>query len=156
MAIINSRPLSAVTEEEMPLCPDQLLTMKSDIVLPPPSEFTDSDMYSRKRWRSVQHLSNVFWKRWRSEYLSYLQARQKWVTDKTGMTQGSIVLIKDDNASRNQWLRGRVEECYKSHDGKVRSAKILLGNRHNPTNSSKYIERPVSKLVTLIEGQETK
>lgn len=154
MAIINSRPLSTVTEEDIPLCPNNLLTMKSDIILPPPGAFNDSDIYSRKRWRAVQHLANVFWRRWRSEYLAHLQARQKWVTGETEIKTGNIVLIRDDNVTRNQWLRGRVEECFQSKDKKVRSAKILLGNRQDGTKSNKYLVRPVSKLITLIEPKK--
>ncbi|XP_067933074.1 uncharacterized protein [Watersipora subatra] len=78
MAIINSRPLSVVTEEDMPLSPNMLLTMKSDVTLPPPGSFDESDMYSRKRWRAVQHIANVFWKRWKTKYLSQLHSRQKF------------------------------------------------------------------------------
>lgn len=51
MAIINSRPLSTVTKEQVSLSPNLLLTMKCDIILSPPTEFTDSDIYSRKHWR---------------------------------------------------------------------------------------------------------
>ena len=152
MAIINSRPLSTVTEEQVPLCPNLLLTMKSDIILPPPSEFTDSDIYGHKRWRAVQHLANVFWNRWRTEYLSYLQARQKWIKGCREVKPGDIVIIKDEKAKRNQWARGRIEECYKSKDGLVRSAKIIMGNRNEGKKSNNYLIRPVSKLITLIES----
>jgi len=34
-----------------PLSPNLLLTMKSKIVMAPPGNFTDADMYSRRRWR---------------------------------------------------------------------------------------------------------
>lgn len=153
MAIINSRPLSVVTEEDIPLSPNQLLTMKSDIILPPPSEFGDADIYSRKQWRSVQFLANEFWKRWRNEYLTYLQARQKWVTGKSDAKIGNIVIIKDDNAHRNQWIRGKITECISSTDGHIRSVRILIGNRNNPHHSGKYLVRPVSKVITLIEAE---
>ena len=152
MAIVNSRPISTVTEENIPLTPNQLLTMKSDIILPPPSEFEDSDIYSRKRWRAVQHLANLFWRRWKSEYLAHLQIRQKWVMGQSNVKVGNIVVIKDENINRNQWARGKVVECYKSKDGHVRSVKILLGNRKEAKLSDRYLHRPVSKLVKLIEG----
>ena len=152
MAIVNSRPISTVTEENIPLTPNQLLTMKSDIILPPPSEFEDSDIYSRKRWRAVQHLANLFWRRWKSEYLAHVQIRQKWVMGQSNVKVGDIVVIKDENIYRNQWARGKVVECYKSKDGHVRSVKILLGNRKEAKLSDRYSHRPVSKLVKLIEG----
>ncbi|XP_067947651.1 uncharacterized protein [Watersipora subatra] len=145
MAIINSRPLFVVTEEDIPLSPNQLLTMKSDIILPPPSEFGDADIYSRKQWRSVQFLANEFWKRWRNEYLTYLQARQKLVTGKSDAKIGNFVIIKDDDAHRNQWIRSKITECISSTDGHTRSVRILLGNRNNPHHSGKYLVRPFSK-----------
>ena len=53
-AIINSRPLTVETlrdiNNEMPLSPSQLLTMKTDITLPPPGTFLRPDIYSRRRW----------------------------------------------------------------------------------------------------------
>ena len=157
MAIINSRPLSAVTEEDMPLTPNMLLTMKSNITLPPPSNFADADVYSRKRWRAVQHLANVFWKRWRSEYLSQLQSRQKWVHSKSeNIGVGDVVLMKDDNVPRNQWPLAKVVECNTSSDQHVRSAKLLLGNQKGPQKSNHYLVRPVSKLIVLVRNSDTK
>ena len=58
-AIINSRPLTVETlsdvNSEMPLSPSQLLTMKTDVILPPPRTFLRPDIYSRRRWRRVQY-----------------------------------------------------------------------------------------------------
>ena len=63
-AIINSRPLTAETlsdvNSEMPLSPSQLLTMKTDVILPPPGTFLRSVIYSRRRWRRVQHIAGEF------------------------------------------------------------------------------------------------
>ena len=75
-AIVNSRPLRAeIINDPLsgpPLSPNLLLTMKSNVILPPPGNFQRSDLYCRKRWRRTQHLVNEFWKRWRSEYLQNL------------------------------------------------------------------------------------
>ena len=53
-AIINSRPLTVETlsdiNSEMPLSPSHLLTMKTDVILPPPGTFSRPDIYSRRRW----------------------------------------------------------------------------------------------------------
>ena len=49
-AIINSRPLTVETlsdvNSEMPLSPSQLLTMKIDVILPPPGTFSSPGIYS--------------------------------------------------------------------------------------------------------------
>ena len=80
--IINtSRPLTVPSSDPGdldPLTPRHLLTMKSKIVMPPPGNFQKADVYLRRRWKRVQYLSNVFWWRWRKEYVHTLQERVKW------------------------------------------------------------------------------
>ena len=64
--IINNRPLTCVSsdvKDMQPLTPNMLLHQKQDISLPP-GEFDSSDLFSRKRWRHVQYMSDMFWKRW--------------------------------------------------------------------------------------------
>ena len=49
-AMINSRPLTVEklsdVNSEMPLSPSQLLTMKIDVILPPPGTFSSPGIYS--------------------------------------------------------------------------------------------------------------
>ena len=78
-AIINSRPLvvEAINDgnSEVALSPIHLLTMKSKVVMPPPSVFGTPDLFCEKRWRRVQHVNNTFWSRWHKEFLATLQER---------------------------------------------------------------------------------
>ena len=63
-AIVNSRPLtfaSSDPDDLNPLSPNNLLTMKTTVILPPPGQFQREDVYMRKRWRRVQYLANIFW-----------------------------------------------------------------------------------------------
>ena len=64
-SIINSRPLTVENKRDMgseaPLCPKNLLTMKTNVVLPPPGIFSRPDLYSHWRLRRVQHTANEFW-----------------------------------------------------------------------------------------------
>ena len=73
-AVANSRPLSVDNLNEATTL--EPLTMKSSVVLPPPSEFQCVDLYSQKRWRRVQHLANEIWSHWKSEFLHTLQVHQ--------------------------------------------------------------------------------
>ena len=88
-AVVNSRPLTTQgiqsVDSTEPLSPSNLLTMKSKLVLPPPGVFQRADLYSRKRWRRVQHLANEFWKRWRTEFLLEMQRRSKWTKPKKNL-----------------------------------------------------------------------
>jgi hypothetical protein len=159
-AVVNSRPLTTQgiqsVDSTEPLSPSNLLTMKSKLVLPPPGVFQKADLYSRKRWRRVQHLANEFWKRWRAEFLLEMQRRSKWTKPKKNLNPGDIVIIKDDAARRNQWQLARIMESYVDADGLVRKVKLILATsaldergRRNDTRYN-YIERPVHKLVLIL------
>ena len=115
-AIVNSRPLTVDNLNDptslAPLTPNHLLTMKTRIILPPPGRFQHTDVYSRKRWRRVQYLTNEFWTRWRNEFIQNLQQRQKWIRPQANLHIGDIVIVKDDNLPRNQWLLARIVEVF--------------------------------------------
>ena len=59
------------------------------------------DAHSRRRWRQVQYLAEVFWRRWIREYLLRLQARQKWVNPSRSFVVGDIVLVVDEICRRS-------------------------------------------------------
>jgi hypothetical protein len=48
-----------------------------------------------QQWRSVQHLVNRFWKRWKNEFLSQLQHRNKWQDSKRNLREGDVILLRD-------------------------------------------------------------
>ena len=158
-AIINSRPLTVENINDplspAPLSPIQLLTFKSDVIFPPPGEFQRNDLYCRRHYRRVQYLANQFWSRWRAEYLSSLQTRQKWGGESRNMLVGDIVLIKDSEifTKRNGWPIARVEEVFPSDDGLVRKVRLRVGNKQ--ADKSCLLMRPVAKLVLLVEADAT-
>ena len=128
--IVNSRPLTATNMSPdcpEPLTPNHLLTMKVKVLMPPPVVFQRADLYSRKRWRRVQHLANEFWNRWKKEFLQTLQTRQKWIKPQRNLRIGDVVLVKDDDLPRNQWKLARVEETLPSEDGYVRKVTVAIG-----------------------------
>lgn len=64
------------------------------------------------------------------------------------MCVGDIVLISDENTPRNQWHIGRVVEAHADEDGLVRKTKLRVGT----SSSIKYLERPIHKLILLLES----
>lgn len=161
-AIVNSRPLTVDNVNDptsvTPLTPNHLLTFKTKVVLPPPGNFQSTSLYSRKRWRRTQYLVNEFWGRWRLEFLQNLQSRQKWLKVKRNMRVRDIVLLKDDNQPRNCWRLGRVVDTYKDEDGLIRKVKLVLADpnlnmKGKRTDSLTFLERPVHKLVLLLESE---
>ena len=79
-SIINGRPLTKFSDNPNdlePIMPNHLRLLRQNDSLPP-GLFEKNNTYSGRRWRQVQYLANVFWGRWKREYLLSLQARQKW------------------------------------------------------------------------------
>lgn len=159
--IMNCRPLSVdnLSDHSVePLTPNHLLTAKCKLVLPPPGKFQEPEQYSRRRWRRVQFLVEQFWTRWRKEYVLNLQRRQKWHKSSRNFSVGDIVILQDDSSSRNHWPLARVAETYTSKDGLVRSVKLQMAHSNldssgKRTSEVKFLDRPIHKLVLLLEAE---
>ena len=99
--IVNSRLLvvetTNVVNSQVALSPSHILTMKSKVVMPPspPGIFGAPDLYSRKTWRRVQHISNEFWSSWRKGFFASLQDMQKWKVPQRNFCVGDIVILKE-------------------------------------------------------------
>ena len=151
---LNSRPLGSVivNGEPEPLTPNHILRLNTNVMFPP-GIFQPSDLYNKRRWRQVQHLADVFWQRWRKEYLPLLIQRQKWSSPSRLHEVGDIVLIVDHMVPRNMWSMGKIVGIIKNTDGHIRSAKITVSTCKDGKNlsiSSGIIERPIQKLVLLL------
>ena len=134
----------------MPQSPSQLLTVKIDVILPPPGTFLRPDIYSRRRWRCVQHIASEFWTWWRKEFLQTLQVRQKWNNQKRIFKVGDVVLLREDSI-RNKWPLARIGETEHDSNGVVHSVKLKLGDAS--MDSQKVLQRPISKIVFLVEDE---
>lgn len=161
MAVVNSRPLTTEHLNDPsapePLTPNHILTMKSTIILPPPGQFVKEDLYLQKRWRRVQYLANEFWISWKKEYLLSLQPRQKWQKNRRNLKVNDIVLLKDEQAPQNEWKLARIAEVYPESDDRVRKVRLLISdttfdNKGKLTTKTVFLDRPIHKLVTLIEA----
>lgn len=146
-SIVNGRPLTMVSSDPKdyePLTPNHLLLLRSGPKIPP-GLFSENDLYCRKRWRQIQYLSDVFWKRWTKEYLSSMQIRQKWLKDETNLKVGDLVLIVCDTP-RNVWPLGKIVEVFVGQDGKVRSVRVQTQNS--------IMVRPIHKLCFIESTQD--
>ena len=144
--ILNSRPLTLVSSNPKdlePLTPKHLLSLRSN-----PSKrvgsFGRKIIFSKRRWRQVQYISDIFWKRWLKEYLPALQERAKWMKPRRSLKRGDLVLIADENVHHGKWPLGKVDDVFRGKDGHVKLAKVQTGLT--------ALSRPVTKLCFL-EGQ---
>lgn len=145
-AILNDRPITTVSDDSNDLealTPNHILLLKGKPILPP-GLFKPSDVYIRRRWRQVQYIAELFWKRWTSEYLLVMQERQKWVRPKRNLCPGDVVVIADATAPRGSWMMGRVLSTISDSKGLVRSVRVQT--------KTSILERPVTKLCLLLEA----
>lgn len=142
--IINGRPLTKLSddpEDPSPLTPNHLLLLRENPIFPM-EKFDKGDKYKR-RWKHVQHLADVFLRKWVMMYLPQLQKRVKWVDKQRNLNVGDLVLIADENTPRNIWPLGLVKLVNKGKDGLVRSVCVK-------TRSAELV-LPITKIV-LLEG----
>ena len=106
----------------------------------------------------MQYLADLFWTRWKKEYLQTLQERKKWRKEETDVKKGDVVILKDENACRADWKIARVIETFPSKDGLVRKVKLLmattqLDGQGRPLHQRSYLERPIHKLIVLLRSE---
>ena len=92
--IVNSRPISPLSEDPSdlePLTPNHLLQLRFSCI--PPGVYSEADRYSRRRWRQVQYLADLFWQRWQTEYLPQLRQATKWQEPQRNVAAGDLVLL---------------------------------------------------------------
>lgn len=145
-AIINSRPITKASSDPNDLevlTPNHLLLLRNKPSLPP-GLFDRQDLYARRRWRQVQYMSEIFWKRWAREYLPQLQERQRWTRPSRNFLVGDIVLIVDDTAPRNSWITGKVIHAISDKAGMVRQVRIKT--------KTSVLDRPITKICLLQES----
>ena len=80
----------------------------------------------------------TFWERWSAEYLTTLQARQKWTAETDSLKIGDIVIVKEDNMPPLSWALARVTALHPGAGNVPRVATIRIRN--------KDMRRPVIKL----------
>ena len=153
-SVLNGRPLTPVSDDVTSfdaLTPNHLLLFDAGVTLPP-GIFTDAHSTLDRKWRQVQYLVNLFWVRWRKEYLNTLYERQKWTKAEKSLQPGDLVLVMDVLLPRNQWSMGRVETVKKDKRGFVRSAYVKVSkckyDKGSDTSCS-LILRPITKLILL-------
>ena len=158
-AIINSRPLSYVSSDDMeePLTPSHLLVGCRILSLPDNlsySELDDDDfkVTSASVQRRAKHLNSVlnqFWRRWSKEYLLELrESHQHQHSSKSHslIDVGDVVVVHDQDHPRGFWKIARVERTLIGKDGHIQGAVLRLPSKNGrPT----ILQRPLQLLYPL-------
>ena len=124
-ALVNSRPLtyqSANPHNDYPLTPNHFLHGHFA-----PSSVDHTQYNLLKRWRRIQELVRHFWHRWMRTWILTLSARKKWHKQHRDVQVREIVIVISPDTSRENWPLGRIVEVYAGTDGRVRVAKVQVG-----------------------------
>lgn len=144
-ACLNSRPLSPLSNDPRdlePLTPAHFL-VGEPLVAYPEKDLTDVSLHCLTRWQLIQRMTQTFWKKWQSEYLTRLQQRPKWRTPQKEFQVGDLVLLKDVRYPPSKWMLGRIVAKHPGQDNLTRAYSVR-------TQSGVYT-RTVSKLCPLPE-----
>ena len=82
-----------------------------------------------------------------------LQERKKWTNIKRNLKVGDIVILQEANTIRNDWQIFRVMQTYCDDKGFVRSVRLKFWSV-DLVDSNNIVDRPVSKVVLLLESEE--
>ena len=145
-AIVNSSPITKVSSDPNDLdvlTPNHLPLLKRKPNLPP-GLFNKEDLCVRRRWRKVQYMADLFWKRWIRKYLPLLQERQKCVQPRRNSAVGDVVLIVDEKAPRSSWPIGTIVKVMSDKKGCILLVEVKI--------KTIVVERSIDKLCLLLQS----
>ena len=160
--ICNERPLGLSKPREdgsyVVITPNQLLLGRSQNVLPDDASIADSLPISA-RYRLVNHVTSVFWRKWSTEVSPNLIVRQKWHTTSRNLRVCDLVLICESTKLKSKYRLAVVDEVKADANGVVRSGTLRYCNvEKNPHGEDKVtmmrVVRSVQRLVLIMPVEE--
>jgi hypothetical protein len=139
---VNSRPLYSLSDDPQDmnaLTPGHFLIGQSLIALPEKEESHSPN--GLKLYRKLISMFQLFWQRWKKDYLQCLQNRYKWRDiNKDPVKQGDLAILKDVSPPMF-WPMGRIIDVFPGKDALTRVVTIK-------TPSGTY-KRAVQNIVPL-------
>lgn len=150
-ACLNSRPLLPLSDDPTDLnylTPSHFLIHRASFLIPEP-DFSSTNVPIGRRWELIAQKMQHYWSRWRNEYLSSLQPREKWRRKTRSFQPGDVVFIRMENSPPGQWPLARVVATHPDYHGDNRVCDLRT--------ATSRLQRPSVKLVLLVpvENQET-
>jgi len=147
-AIMNSRPLCALSEDPLDLnclTPGHFLIGRSLSAYPEKDlSFIPENRLSV--WQRCTQMQQLFWKRWSVDYLNRLQQRPKWLVPSSNIKINDLALLKEDDTPPLRWPLVRIVKTMAGPDGKVRMVRVK--------SSVGEYNRPITKICILPVSNE--
>ena len=143
-ACLNSRPLAALSNDpnSFLLTPGHFLIGDSLVAPPKPLQ---KHLLSLKGEKLISRKVQEAWVAWRQDVLKSMMIRKKWQNTKENVTEGDIVILKDEQTPPTVWPLARVSKVHTGKDNNVRVVSV-------ETNNKEYI-RPITKIIPVVKKQ---
>ncbi|XP_076664815.1 uncharacterized protein LOC143367133 [Andrena cerasifolii] len=92
---------------------------------------------------NIQKVKQDFWSRWHKEYINQLNVRQKWTKGAHNITEGTIVVLKEDHLPPLQWRLGRVEMVHPGNDKVIRAVTVRTATGSYKRNVRQMAPLPI-------------
>ena len=139
--ILNSRPLTYQTSNEMdliPLTPNHFLHgVLGDNFAPQ----IDTEVTLLSRWKLIQNIIKQFWERFLREWVPTQIPRKKWQQVNPDPKVGDVVLVVDPDSKRGKYPLGRITKIFPSRDSHIRKVEVMI--------EKKLYIRPISRICIL-------
>lgn len=148
-AVLNSRPLVALSDnpaDYAALTPAHFL-VGGPLTVPIEPDVSTVASNRLKRWKLVTAQTQVFWKRWATEYLPQLQRRNKWVQPTRAFKCGDLAILKEETLPPTKWQLVRVTQVHAGPDGIVRVVTVK-------TAAGTEYKRPTAKLALIPSNED--
>lgn len=142
--ILNSRPLCQQTDDPcdyQALSPAHFLIGRELTAVAEPSyDEVRENMLSR--YQLVQKRKQAFWRRWSNDYVTEQQKRGKWNKSPSLITNGMLVVLKEENTPPQTWRLGRIVDTHPGNDEVIRVVTVR-------TSNGATFRRPTTQIAIL-------
>lgn len=140
---MNSRPLLPLSSDPNDLAaltPAHFLVR--NMIRPLPEADIRNVPFNRlSQYQKLQKHSQVFWHRWRNEYLKELNLQYRTNPKRYQLSIGDVVIVKDDSLPPARWPLARILELHPGADGVTRVVSLRT--------STGILKRAVCKICPL-------
>ena len=128
-SVLNQMPLTPISDDINNLkgiTPSHFIIGSYENTVP--GVFHKQEIDYRRKWILVKAAANVFWIRWKIEYIPSLNLCKRWTQKNRNFCVGGSEIISSHEVPQPYWPMGHIIEVYPGRDGVIRSVKLKTSN----------------------------